>query len=149
MFSSNAFNYINILDKAADASALRGSAIANNLANVDTPNYKRQDVDFESVLQRELGSYQSQYKSNAARVKRINGNLQSLEVGTYTDMVGYSYRLDKNNVDVDTENVELAANTEKYNGLIDGITSEFERLKMVMKYFRGGVIKCLYINLLI
>lgn len=133
MISSNAFNYINILDKAADASALRNEAIGNNLANVDTPNYKRQDVDFESVLQRELGSYRSQYKSNAARVKRVNNNLESLEVGTYTDMVNYSYRLDKNNVDVDTENVELAANTEKYNGLIDGITSEFERLKMVMK----------------
>lgn len=133
MVSSNAFNYINILDKAADASALRNEAIGNNLANVDTPNYKRQDVDFESVLQRELGSYRSQYKTNAARVKRVNNNLESLEVGTYTDMVNYSYRLDKNNVDVDTENVELAANTEKYNGLIDGITAGFSRLKMVMK----------------
>ncbi|MDE6313131.1 MAG: flagellar basal body rod protein FlgB [Lachnospiraceae bacterium] len=133
MFSSNAFNYINILDKAADASALRGKAINNNLANADTPNYKRQDVDFESVLQRELGSYRSKYKSNASRVKRVNQNLENLEVGTYTDMVNYSYRLDRNNVDPDIENVELAANVEKYNGLIDGMTSEFERLKMVMK----------------
>lgn len=133
MFSSNAFNYINILDKAADASVLRGKAINNNLANADTPNYKRQDVDFESVLRRELGSYRSKYKSNASRVKRVNQNLESLEVGTYTDMVNYSYRLDRNNVDPDIENVELAANVEKYNGLIDGMTSEFERLKMVMK----------------
>lgn len=133
MINSNAFNYINILDKAADASALRGQAIANNLANVDTPNYKRQDVDFESVLIREMEAYQAKYKSGSAKVKRINENLERLSVGTYTDCVGYSYRLDRNNVDVDTENVELAANTEKYNGLVDSMTSEFERLKTVMK----------------
>lgn len=133
MISSNAFNYINILDKAADASALRQEAIANNLANSDTPNYKRQDVDFESVLIREMGAYQSKYKTSSARVKRINQNLDSLNVGTYTDAVGYSYRIDKNNVDPDNENVELAANTEKYNGLIDSMTAEFERLNSVMK----------------
>lgn len=133
MISSNAFNYINILDKAADASSLREQAIANNLANIDTPNYKRQDVDFESVLIREMGAYQTKYKTSAERVKRINNSLERLEVGSYTDSVGYSYRIDGNNVDVDTENVELAANTQKYNGLIDSMTSEFERLKSVMK----------------
>lgn len=133
MINSTAFNYINILDKAADASALRGQAIANNLANVDTPNYKRQDVDFESVLIREMGAYQSKFRTTDAKVRRINGDLKSLNVGTYTDCVGYSYRIDKNNVDVDTENVELAANTEKYNGLVDSMSSEFERLKTVMK----------------
>ena len=133
MINSNAFNYINILDKAADASALRNQAITNNLANVDTPGYKRQDVDFESVLVREMGAYQAKYKTTSSKVKRLNNNLEDLEVGTYTDAVGYSYRIDKNNVDVDTENVELAANTEKYNGLIDSMTSEFERMKSVMK----------------
>lgn len=133
MISSSAFNYINILDKAADASSLRQQAIANNLANSDTPNYKRQDVDFESALIREMGAYQSKYKTGSAKVKRINQNLSQLDVGTYTDAVGYSYRIDGNNVDPDNENVELAANTEKYNGLIDSMTAEFERLKSVMK----------------
>ena len=55
MITTNAFDYINVLDKAADASWLRETAIMNNLANTDTPGYKRQEVDFESVLQRELG----------------------------------------------------------------------------------------------
>ena len=50
MISSNAFNYINVLDKAADASWTRESVIANNIANVDTPGYKRKDLNFESVL---------------------------------------------------------------------------------------------------
>ena len=48
MITTNAFDYINVLDKAADASWLRETAIMNNLANTDTPGYKRQEVDFES-----------------------------------------------------------------------------------------------------
>ena len=56
MITTNAFDYINIMDKAADASWKRESAISNNIANADTPGYKRQDVDFESALKRELGS---------------------------------------------------------------------------------------------
>ena len=55
MFQSSVFDYVNVLDKAADASWLRNDAIGNNLANVDTPGYKRQDVAFEDVLKRELG----------------------------------------------------------------------------------------------
>ena len=50
MLQSNAFDYINILDKAADASWLRNEAIANNIANADTPGYKRKDVQFEAYL---------------------------------------------------------------------------------------------------
>ena len=56
MINSNAFSYINVLDRAADASWTRESAIANNVANVDTPGYKRQDVAFEDILKRELKS---------------------------------------------------------------------------------------------
>ena len=61
MINSNAYDYINVLDKAADAAWIRNDAIANNIANVDTPGYKRQDVDFEGELQRALGN--SKYTS--------------------------------------------------------------------------------------
>ena len=54
MFSSNAFDYINVLDKAADASWKRQELIANNIANVDTPDFKRSDVTFETYLAKEL-----------------------------------------------------------------------------------------------
>ena len=52
MFNSNAFDYINVLDKAADASWTRNEVIANNIANVDTPGYKRQDINFEDELEK-------------------------------------------------------------------------------------------------
>ena len=129
MFQSNVFAYLNVLDKAADASWLRNDAIGNNLANVDTPGYKRQDVAFESVLKRELGS--SRLKSMDAKVSSVKMN--RLEPTVFTDHGNFSYRLDKNNVDVDTEGVMLAENQLKYQGLMVGINQEFLNLQTVMK----------------
>ncbi len=131
MFSTNAFDYINILDKAADASALRETAIANNIANIDTPGYKRQEVDFESVLKRELGNYK--YVDLDKKVRSVNTDLGSLNVSTYTDSSNYSYRLDENNVDPDNENVEMASETIRYQMLTNSIDSDFKRMQAVIK----------------
>ena len=130
MFSTNAFDYINVLDKAADASWLRETAITNNLANIDTPGYKRLDVDFQSVLKRELGM--SKYTSLDKKVRGLNGDLTGLNVSTYTDSANYSYRLDGNNVDVDTENVELASEQIRYQALTSSITSQVSCMKAAM-----------------
>lgn len=129
MFQSSVFNYINVLDKAADASWLRNQAIGNNLANVDTPGYKRQDVAFESVLKKELGS--SHYRTMDSKVASLK--MERLAPSIFRDYSDYSYRLDKNNVDVDTEGVMLAENQLKYQGLMTGIQQEFSNLQVVMK----------------
>ncbi len=131
MINTNAFDYINIMDKAADASWLRESAIANNVANADTPGYKRIDVDFESALQKELGS--SKYESLDQKVRDLNTDLSGLDVTTYTDASNYSYRLDENNVDPDTEEVELASEQLRYELLTTAIDAEFDRMKAVLK----------------
>ena len=128
MISTSAFDYINILDKAADASWTRETLIANNLANVDTPGYKRQDIDFQAVLQNELGRYK--YTSLDEKVRNLD--MSQLRAEVYTDAAGYSYRLDGNNVDIDTEQVELASEQIKYQALTTSITSEFERLRTVL-----------------
>ena len=52
---------------------------------------------------------------------------------TYTDNSTLSYRLDGNNVDLSTENVELASEQLNYNGLIDSMNNEFTRCKAVLK----------------
>lgn len=132
MFTTDAFDYINLMDKAADASWLRENVITNNLANVDTPGYKRQDVAFSGVLERELGKGKY-YQTLAKRVRGLNSHLEDLDVDSYTDAANFSYRLDRNNVDVDTENVELASEQLKYQLLTGSISSEFKRLQVVLK----------------
>ena len=132
MIQTNAFDYINVLDRAADAAWQRNEAISNNIANVDTPGYKRQDVAFESVLQQALGN--NRYESMDDKVANVD--LSRLRGRAYLDYANYSYRLDGNNVDIENENVMLAENQLKYQGLISSINQEFTNLKTVMK---GGI----------
>ena len=129
MISTDAFSYINVLDKAADASWKRENLIANNIANVDTPGFKRQDIDFQSVLKSELNNYE--FMNLDQKMKSVR--LDKLNASVYTDHENYSYRLDGNNVDIDTEQVELASEQIKYQALTQSITAEFQRLQAVLK----------------
>ena len=129
MISTDAFSYINVLSKAADASWTRETLIANNIANADTPGYKRQDIDFQSVLKNELSNYK--YMNLDQKMNSVD--LNKLNASVYPDHKYYSYRLDGNNVDIDTEQVELASEQIKYQALTQSITSEFQRLQTVLK----------------
>lgn len=129
MINSNAYNFINVLDKAADASWARNEVISNNIANVSTPNYKRQDINFEAYLSKALKSSAS---GGSLRQAVDKLDINSMPIRTYTDHSRLSYRLDGNNVDIDTENVELASNQIKYEALLDSIKSEFTMLKTAM-----------------
>lgn len=129
MFNSNVFDYINVLDKAADASWMRHIALSNNNANITTPGYKRQDVAFESELRKALGS--CKHESMDAKVSRVSHT--TIKPVGYTDYSTLSYRLDGNNVDPDAEPVMLAENQLKYQGLISAINNEFQNLQAVLK----------------
>ena len=129
MIQTNVFDYVRVLDKAADASWLRNEAISNNIANQDTPGYKRQDVAFESVLKQELG--RSRYKQMDQKVAEVK--ISRLNGRPYTDYSTFSYRLDGNNVDPENEQIMLAENQLKYQGLISSINQEFQNLQTAMK----------------
>lgn len=128
MINTDIYNYINILDKAADAANFRNELLTNNIANVDTPNYKRKDIDFESVLQAELGDGRTLNKA----VKATNKDLSILDPQVFTDHSSLSYRLDGNNVDIATEESYLAENQIKYQALVDMMNQEFGRYKSVI-----------------
>lgn len=132
MFSSTAFDYINVLDKAADACWLRENTIANNIANATTPDFKRYDVDFPSLLKMELTD--SKYKTNLdSRVH--NAHMDHLVATAQLDMEAenYAYRKDGNNVDIQTENVELASEQIRYSAITGSISQEFARMKSAIK----------------
>ena len=96
--SSGMFGYVNVLKAAADASWTREEVLTNNIANVDTPNYKRQDVDFTTYLRSALQRTNGGSSSLTNRVNNINYN--DLAIRPYTDNSTLSYRLDGNNVDL-------------------------------------------------
>ena len=125
MLTSDAFSYVNILDRTLDASWNRQTAIANNIANVDTPGYKRQDVTFSNILKDEIEDIRFKNRDQAIR----HADMDDLEGEVYTDAENFSYRIDKNNVDIDTENVELASEQLKYQAISTATSAEFQRFK--------------------
>ena len=124
--ASDAYNFINVLGKAADASWMRNNIISNNIANNDTPGYKRKDVQFESYLAMEL------IRGGNLRSRVANTDLDRLDGIAYTDYSSLSYRADGNNVDINTENTYLAENQLRYYTLLDSMTQEFSRLKIAL-----------------
>ena len=126
MINSGVFNYVNILDRAADASWARNEVLNNNISNAVTPGYKRKDIRFESYLENELrGSGSLDQKVDRIKLKNLNYT-------TYTDLSNYRYRLDGSNVDMSMEQAELASEQIRYNALTTAINSEFTRLKTAM-----------------
>lgn len=111
--------------RALDAAALRQEVIAHNLANANTPNFKRQDVVFETRLAQAL---QKQNDPCAARLSEPIANIQPKVVTVNTT----STRTDGNNVDLELENVNLATNTLRFEVLSQSIAGYFSSLKEVI-----------------
>lgn len=129
MFSSNVYDYINVLETSLSAAATRQEVIANNIANVNTPDFKRKDVRFETELKHAFSH--SDESTVDARVRHLD--LDALEPEVYTDYAELSYRYDGNNVDINNENAILAKEQIKYEGLMDSMNRDFSMIKSVLK----------------
>lgn len=132
MLISGAFDFVDVLNKAADATWKREEVLNNNIANADTPGYKREDITFSTYLEAELRQATGGVKNKSLAKTVRDVDIDHLTYTVYKDYEGMSYRLDGNNVDIDTENVELASNQLVYNGLIDSMSSEFSRIRTAL-----------------
>ena len=123
-------NNLKILEKALDASLMRNEVIAQNIANVDTPNYKKRTVKFEEYLSAALKS--SNFKGFTTHSKHISigGNdVDSIGIKVTQDYKELSMRLDGNNVDVEAEMAAMAQNSLQYNTLIQSLSGKYRILK--------------------
>lgn len=118
-----------LLKKSLNASVERGRIIANNIANVNTKEYKRHYVTFEENLQEITGKVEL----TTTNKKHISNKVEYGEVEVKRDEAT-SMRKDGNNVDIDNEMTNLAANTLKYNALITELNSRMS----VKKYIISG-----------
>lgn len=127
--NSGVFDYINALGTSLDATATRNNIINNNIANVNTPNYKRKDIRFETELKHAFA--RAGEETVDARVRNLD--LNALDPQIYTDYEELSYRYDGNNVSIQNELGILAKNQTKYNGLQELVNQNFKQLMSVMK----------------
>ena len=129
IFNSSNFNY---LPRAMTAAGIRQEVIANNLANVNTPNFRKSNVEFEELLAREIYGEESDGKLKMARTHDRHLPYVPLEFKAEpTIEVDHStiMRVDDNNVDVDIEMATLAKNQIYYNTIITEFGAHVSRLK--------------------
>ena len=120
-----------LIKSGIKASDVRAKAIANNMANVNTKDYKKFNVVFEENLKKENNSSGLELKrTNSAHFASSNSDNDNISIEQDKST---SMRSDGNNVDLDIEKVNQAANTLKYNALITNINNKFNNLKMVIK----------------
>ena len=124
------FNY---LGRGLAAANLRQEVISNNIANVNTPNFKKSDVVFEELLAKEIGM------DDSGRLPLVRTHDRHLPVG----MIGgakaaiqeddtTTMRVDNNNVDIDIEMASLAKNQLYYNAMATELGGYVNKLKNVI-----------------
>ncbi|WP_315114335.1 flagellar basal body rod protein FlgB [uncultured Clostridium sp.] len=119
-------NY-NLIRKALDASTKRSEVIANNVANVNTANYKRNYVVFEENLK---GASEKLNLKNTSKA-HINVASSEGEVEVKKDETS-SMRQDGNNVNIDLEKVNQASNNLMYNALISQINNRLSTKRYII-----------------
>ena len=129
-------NNFTILEKSMDAYTKRAEALADNIANVNTPNYKRKDVQFESFLQKALYEDVTSVIGRRTDEKHfkigIENKLDNLET-TFVEDKNTKMRYDGNNVDIEIEKVEQTKNNIRYQFATNKISGGFTLLKSVIK----------------
>ena len=117
-------NLSGVMEKSLDALWLKQNVISNNIANVDTPGYKSQEVKFENLL--------SEAVSNSS-------DISNLEVPNAVIIKNEdtSVRVDGNNVDIDTENLELYRTQIQYEYMVQKLSDQYSNIKIAIMEGKG------------
>lgn len=126
---NGAYNNIDLYKKALDGTWERNKAITHNIANENTPNYKRKVVTFEDQLSKAMNK--SKISLNTTNEKHIGVQTNKFNPKVSIDN-SISYRLDGNNVNIDVESANLAKNNIMYDALIKQVVGEFDKIKNVI-----------------
>jgi flagellar basal-body rod protein FlgB len=104
-----------------DASVLRQEAIASNIANAETPGYRRLQVsaDFATQLRNKLES------GTLARSEPVKPSLVE-------DMHARSVRPDGNTVEIERELLEMNRNTVEHEFLAELVSRNIKQMKLAI-----------------
>jgi flagellar basal-body rod protein FlgB len=105
------------LERAISGASMRQSVLANNLANAETPGFRRMDLDFHSALAQAISS----------------GDKAAIEAAQFTPQQDpQTMRADGNGVDIDTESAAMAKNGLEYEALVSVARSRIEIFQSAM-----------------
>ena len=139
MFESTGFGrQVDILQRTMDASLLRQSVIADNIANANTPNFKRSEVNFESRLAYALESAERRPRFREAvtheRHIRFHQSLDYRDVRPRRVLdFATTGQNNGNNVDIEIESMNLLNNQLAYQMMTRSVADSFARINLVLR----------------
>jgi flagellar basal-body rod protein FlgB len=121
------------MQKSLDLMARRMEVTAHNIANVNTPHFKAQRLEYENLFQEKLAQINNSYAkqmrySGPAGAERLQRYFENIKPAVFTDNETET-RVDGNNVDIDHENLQIARIQIQYNFMIRKITDEYNLLR--------------------
>ena len=134
------FSNLPILQGSLNGLGARQKAIGENIANADTPGFKRLEVAFEGNLRKAIDA-----KAAAAGdlpLKTESGRHFSLgptadgPLASVRKVMDETYRNDGNNVNIDLEMANLAETNIRYNTMATLTRNKFEGLKNILREVR-------------
>jgi flagellar basal-body rod protein FlgB len=126
----NLDTYLGVQQDALKVQSKRMEVLAKNLANVDTPNYKAQDIDFKTALA-QAGSPGSSLALTTTSANQIGNNATT---GDVENSAALKYRvplapsLDGNTVDAQMEQAAFADNTVRYQATLTFLSGSLKDL---------------------
>ncbi len=140
LFGNNfAMKSIHLLEKGVDTAVLRRKVLANNIANVDVPHFKRSEVAFEEELKRALDIKKSVKSESPLQINhslhiknRQYPSEKQVRPTVHTDYLS-KMRNDGNNVDIEDEISKLIRNQLQYNLMIDRLSSKFRHMNGLLR----------------
>jgi flagellar basal-body rod protein FlgB len=112
-------NNSTLMEKSLDALWLRQKVISNNIANVDTPDFKSSEVVFDELLDKSMLVSQGSKKAEIPDAKIVQDTKTSAGE-------------DGNNVDIDKENIELYRVQIQYEYMVRKLTAEYSNIKIAL-----------------
>jgi len=122
-----------LLSKAAlDGLSLRQQAISRNLANIDTPGYQAQTVNFDEAIKRfrEMDTSLPLAQTQAGHHASLDAALTGFAIENRT---GGSMRADQNNVDIDVEMMEMSEVGIQYQAISQAVSQKLLLLKLLAR----------------
>ncbi len=120
------FTQNRILETAMQATQYRNQTIINNIANVDTPDYKAKYVNFEGALDEAIT------KTKETGTDQMGSVMKNISVVTKEN----STTLDGNSIDVEIEMINFYKNSAKYDVIVNSVLSNSNRTNSVYTAFK-------------
>lgn len=122
-------SYFGVSAKALAARDQKASVIANNLANVNTPNYKAQDLSFDDYLAATMSGSAQKINVTSSGHMSTNADFSTILKQRPENQAS----LDGNTVDKDLETTEFLKNSVSYQASLNFITSKIKNMMSAIK----------------